>query len=586
MKRDLGRVSPTSRREHLGRTLRHPVRAATLLAALGAALATGACGSSSPATSSTSQAASSTPHPGGTLRLVRSDIPGPIDTATQFGTWDLEILTHDGLMAFKRVSGQAGANVVPDLATATPKPQDGGKTWTFALQPGIRYSNGRPLQARDFRTVFERQFTTTGPVADAFYGDIVGAKACESHPSHCDLSQGVQTDDAARTVTFHLTAPDPNFLDEMAAPFAFAVPAGTSPKPSKGLPAAGTGPYMWQSYNPSTGGVLVRNPYFHVWSTDAQPAGNPDRIDLKIGLPLETEVTEIENGQADAMYPFDAVPTDRLNEISTRYPSQVHSYPLDQVTYFFLNVRVPPFNNLDARRAINYAVDRGAFVKVAGGPALATPTCQFQPPGLPGYRAYCPYTTNPGDGRWHGPDLAKARQLVKASGTAGTKVTVIGGTDEHSKALALQFVSDLKAIGYRATTKLITNGLNTNYQDDSSNKAQTGVNTYLIALPTADDLLRIAFSCKTFLPNSTANENQSEYCSPSMQTQMDASKEVGITNLAAFNAFWGKIDRQATDLGLTVPLYNGRELEFLGSRVHGFGWNPVWTIYLDQLWLG
>ena len=67
-------------------------------------------------------------------------------------------MTGDGLTAFNQVSGLAGAQPVPDLATSLPAPTDGGRTYTFRLRPGIRYSTGRPVQATDFRSTFERDY--------------------------------------------------------------------------------------------------------------------------------------------------------------------------------------------------------------------------------------------------------------------------------------------------------------------------------------------------------------------------------------------------------------------------------------------
>ena len=60
------------------------------------------------------------------------------------------------------------------------------------------------------------------------------------------------------------------------------------------------------------------------------------------------------------------------------------------------------------------------------------PTCQILPPNFPGYEAYCPYTSGSGTTKWAGPDIAKAKQLVKESGTAGMKVVVDGTSDDTS----------------------------------------------------------------------------------------------------------------------------------------------------------
>jgi len=64
------------------------------------------------------------------------------------------------------------------------------------------------------------------------------------------------------------------------------------------------------------------------------------------------------------------------------------------------------------RRAVNYATDRKAMVKIFGGPRLAKPTCQVLPPGFPGYAPYCPYSKGGGGKTWKAPDLAKARKLL------------------------------------------------------------------------------------------------------------------------------------------------------------------------------
>ena len=112
------------------------------------------------------------------------------------------------------------------------------------------------------------------------------------------------------------------------------------------------------------------------------------------------------------------------NPASTGYFSQhrdqLRINPVMITGFMFLNVRTPPFNDVRVRQAVNLALDRGLVVNHYGGPVAARPTCQIMPPALAGYRRYCPYTRDPAaDGAWHGPDLARARKLVAASGTAG-----------------------------------------------------------------------------------------------------------------------------------------------------------------------
>src|SRR5262249_55953900 len=155
------------------------------------------------------------------------------------------------------------------------------------------------------------------------YSGIVGAGRCQSRPSRCDLSNGVVTDDAGRRVTFHLTAPDPDFLEKLALPYTYAIPAGTSPREATRKPLPATGPYTITSYQPGHQLTLARNPRFHEWSHAAQPDGYADRIVWKLGVRFDDALTTIERGGADRAFTYGPLPANRRREITTRYSSLV-----------------------------------------------------------------------------------------------------------------------------------------------------------------------------------------------------------------------------------------------------------------------
>src|SRR5207244_2817638 len=137
----------------------------------------------------------------------------------------------------------------------------------------IKFSNGQTVKPTDFVKTFERQFTVPGPTS--FYSGIVGASKCST--KGCNLSKGVVANNSAYTLTINLTAPDPELMDQLAVPFAFVVPASTSPKLTGNNVPPGTEPYMRKSYNPNTHAVLVRNPYFHVRNALAPPEHYPNQ---------------------------------------------------------------------------------------------------------------------------------------------------------------------------------------------------------------------------------------------------------------------------------------------------------------------
>ncbi|HEY4018106.1 MAG TPA: ABC transporter substrate-binding protein, partial [Pseudonocardiaceae bacterium] len=446
---------------------------------------------SSPASGSASASTQASAKPGGTFTILANSAFGQADPAQNYTLeeWQLLIDTHDGLTAFQKVGGVAGTKIVPDLAVSLPTATNGGKTYTFQIRKGIKFSNGQTLKPSDFVTTFERQFTVPGPTS--FYSGIVGASACSA--KKCDLSKGVVADDNAYTLTLNLTAPDPELFDQLALPFAYAVPSGTSMKMTGNNVPPGTGPYMWKSYSPNTEAVLVRNPYFKVWNAQAQPAGNPNEIIEKYGLQVSEEITEVENGQANEVFDGDQIPSDRLSELNgPQYANQVHVNTLTADWYFALNASRAPFNNVLARQAINYAANRSAYVKIAGGPSLAVPSCQILPPNFPGYSSYCPYTAG-STGKWSAPDLAKAKQLVAQSGTKGMKVVVDGTNDEVGKALVQQMISDLDSIGYNATPQLLTASVQYPYVQNSSNagKWNVGWSAWYQDYPAPSDFLNV-----------------------------------------------------------------------------------------------
>ena len=159
-------------------------------------------------------------------------------------------MVYDGLLAYHYSSADPQV-LVPDLATAVPEPTDGGKTYTFNLRPGIRYSTGAPVQAADFVRGVHRALMKSDARPD-FYKGIVGGRACIHHPTSCDLREGVDTDNATGRVTFHLAAPDPQFLYKLSL-LVVPAPRGTPWGKFTSPPLPGTGPYRIATYDPGRG---------------------------------------------------------------------------------------------------------------------------------------------------------------------------------------------------------------------------------------------------------------------------------------------------------------------------------------------
>jgi YVTN family beta-propeller protein len=530
-------------------------------------------------------------HRGGTLTLIAQLQPHDQVTdpaaAWALPMWQMLSVTNDGLVGYRRTGGPGGDMLAPDLATALPAPANGGRTYTFHLRPGIRYSDGTPVKPEDFRHAIERVFAiNAGPAT--YYAGLIGAAQCERTPGHCELAGGIVTSDQADTVTFNLTAPDPEFLYKLAFPLADAVPAGTPEHQVGPVQLPATGPYMTQSFVPLHRWVLVRNPKFHQWSSQAQPDGYPSRIILRLDIPPGPAVDTVEQNRADVLL---SPPPDKIHELATRYARQLHSGPLGATIGLVLNTRVWPFDVLAARQALNYAIDRARLIQMIGGPLMAQPTCQILPPATPGYQPYCPYTINPSPGGgWTAPDLAKAEQLAQGSGTLGAKVTVVAGafgTQIPAQATGRYLVSVLDQLGYRASLQLITDP-NAYVQRlyDSRQRTQIGWFSWYQDYPAPSDFIRPLLTCRSFLPGSPGgNLNAAEFCDQRIDAQVTQALALQHRAPNTARGLWANIDQEIVDQAPWVPIYNPRSLVMLSERVGNYQFDPYFSVLIDQLWV-
>jgi ABC-type transport system substrate-binding protein/DNA-binding SARP family transcriptional activator/DNA-binding beta-propeller fold protein YncE len=518
-------------------------------------------------------------HRGGTLTLSGTAPPNSLDPAFQLtGSWEptqLTRLVYDTLVTFANASGSTGLRLVPDLALELPEATDGGRTYTFRLRPGIRYSTGRLVRAGDFRRAFERLFRAGAPGRD-FYGSIVGAHACIQRPDACSLSRGVVTNDLAGTVTFHLARRDPVFLFKLTE-FAFGapVPPGLPARDLGYKPVPGTGPYLFVQTG-TKGLRLGRNRYFHEWSHAAQPAGNPDMIVWRFPATHEREIADIESAKAD--WTLDFIPIPKLRAIQRLHPTQLHVNPAFIVEFIPLNTNLPPFDSVKVRQALNLAVDRRKIARLYGGPIVGTPLCQPLPPGMPGYVRYCPYTRDANaEARYNGPDLARARRLVRESGRLGASVVVRGSSNATAipPGEPAYVARVLRSLGFNATTRLANSSTITFVDRRSFQLSVDG--DWLPDFPNAASILPPFFGCH-------GTHNHRYYCNPALDLLMQKATDSEDPVRAA--RLWAVADRLITDEAYWVPTISLNEVDLVSRRLHNYVYSPVWGFLADQAWVG
>ncbi len=204
-----------------------------------------------------------------------------------------------------------------------------------------------------------------------------------------------------------------------------------------------------------------------------------------------------------------------------KYPNQLHVEPTLGTYWMFMNTTIPPFNNQKARQAVNFAVDRNAVIKLWGGPAIASATCQIVPPAMPGGSpAYCPYTSgSTTSGSYSGPDMTKAKQLVQQSGTSGQPVSLYTENFAPINQIGQYVQSVLENLGYKVTLHQLAHGPYFTTSADSSNKVNIGWGDWFPDYPVASNFINVLESCSSVRLNSTANNNASLYCNKTVQCE-------------------------------------------------------------------
>jgi peptide/nickel transport system substrate-binding protein len=520
-------------------------------------------------------------HRGGTLTLAVANAPGSygqpiprsLDPASGYSEWELLTLTNDGLLGYSQAGGAESYKVVADLATGLPTVSDGGLTYTFQLRKGIRYSTGGVVQPADIRRGIERALLESkGQVPGSYLAVIEGGGGCLAG-EHCDLTRGITTSPGSSTVTFHLSKPDPDFLFKLALPDYDSVPASTPLHARLPLPA--TGPYKIAGWRRKGVVELVRNPPFRVWSAAAQPDGYPDRIVERFRYTGLSAIRAVERGTADIpANGFDQTwPPALAASLQTRYSSQLYPEPQLTILGLWLNTRLAPFNDVRVRQAFNLAVDGNRLVQINGG-AVA---CQFLPPNVNGYSAYCPY---------NGPNLTKARRLVAESGTKGQPITIWLYDIPAGHRNGVYLVSVLQSIGYKARVEYVPHDGRFTWRPDR----QAGIQGWGADYPSANNVF-LAFLCSSTTNNPRTNLNFAGLCDRHLDAQVARAQSLETTNPAAAAGAWHSADRMLTDKAPWVPMKVFLSTDFVARRVGNYrycwlsGGSGMTGACLDQLWV-
>ena len=346
-----------------------------------------------------------------------------LDPAIGFKIPSNAVLTqvYTPLLTYKRVEGAEGTTLIPGLAEQLPEVSSDEATYSLRLRPGLVYADGRPVKASDFEHALRRVLKLASPGA-FLYERIVGAVEYEKRGEPEADIEGIETDDRTRRITIRLERPYAAFDHLLALPFAAPVPADTPFRNATQQPPPGTGPFTITESEPEREFVMERNPEFKSLGIEGVPAARLDRITTKVNLEKPKQAQDVLSGKLD--YMSDSPPPDMLPTVKERAGDRYERHPTANTNWFFLNGRLPPFDDPRVREAVNYGVDKAALGRLYAGDLQVG--CSFLPPGMPGYDKELDTSGCPFGDPSEPPDLGAGSRADPGGGRRGGKGDGLG----------------------------------------------------------------------------------------------------------------------------------------------------------------
>jgi ABC-type transport system substrate-binding protein len=303
---------------------------------------------------------------------------------------------------------------VAEVAAGYPALSRDGRTYTFTIRPGYRFSTGEAVTARSYANAINRNLNPAmrSPAAQ-YLQEIVGADAVQQGTAQTAF--GVRV--AGNRLIVQLTRRVADFPARMTMANFCPVPAGLPVDPEGArAPLPGSGPYYFAEFVRGSRAVLERNRFYR-----GPRAHHVDRIMVRIGDDRALNTDKVEAGEVDIDL---GVPNGRVGELAAKYgvnKSRFFSIPGTGMQYVWMNTQGPLFkHNPKLRQAVNFALDRSALLAAlgpvkAGSSAAGATADRYLPPGVPGSLDVDPYPLR------H-PDLEKARALARGHTRSGKAV--------------------------------------------------------------------------------------------------------------------------------------------------------------------
>jgi peptide/nickel transport system substrate-binding protein len=332
------------------------------------------------------------PKHGGILKIYHRDSPASASIHEE-ATYSVNIPfmgVFNNLVLYKQdVPQNSLQTIVPELATSWAWSAD-NLALTLKLRAGVTWHDGKPFTAADVKCTWD---LLAGTALDNFKVNF--RKGWYANVE----SVAVNGDHEA---VFNLKTPQPALLALLASGFTPVYPCHVPPAKMRQAPI-GTGPFKFVEYKSNQGIKVARNPNY--WKP-----GLPylDGIEYTIITNRSTALLAFVSGKFDVTFPYE-ITVPLVGDVKSQMPAAICDISPMNVAANVLMNPVPPFDDLEVRRAVAMALDRKGFIDIlTQGQGDSGGAMQPQPEGrwglpeamlreLPGYD----------------PDVAKSREKAR-----------------------------------------------------------------------------------------------------------------------------------------------------------------------------
>ncbi|WP_445081950.1 ABC transporter substrate-binding protein [Streptomyces ipomoeae] len=498
-------------------------------------------------------------HKGGTLTYASSDAPESLDPGNMYYAYGINFsrLYARPLMTFKPGPGEKGNELVPDLAESAGTPSDGGKIWTYKIRQGVKYEDGTAVTSKDVkyaveRSNFARDVLSLGP--NYFQQLLQGADKYKG--PYKDKSEkgiaSIETPDD-NTIVFKLSRPFADFDFLVSMPQTAPVPRAKDTGVDYTKKVVSTGSYKFEKYEEGKQIVLVRNPEWDA-KTDPLRKQYPDKI--VVNLKVNKATIDKDVMADDTMIDIQGTGVDAQTQAQILNDkdqlANTDNALGGRLIYTAINTKLKPFDNVECRKAVEYAINKVAVQTAMGGPIRGDIATTVLPTDIPGYEKADLYATDGNKG-----DVTKAKEHLKACGQEkGFKTAISARTDRQGEVdAATAIVGALKKIGIDAEIKQFPSG---KYFSDYAGvpKFDEKENIGLMMMqwgsdwPTGFGFLQQIVHGDAI--SQSGNTNLSQLDDPEINKLLDDA--IGNTDEAARTAAYTQVDKKVMEQAAIVPL--------------------------------